>query len=404
MTSQLAWWRHRDALPCFLADLAAAEMRRLRPSAPPLSPGLWPPGLPLDERGLGLDSLELLALSSVFSETLHLHCAQAPDTLLRTRTAGAWCDVAEAALDRSADCISFRSSGSTGVPRPHEHALIHLEAEVAYWAQLLPGRQRVLRMVPCHHIYGFLFALLLPSSLGIPVEDWRGYSPASLTALFQSGDLVVGSPPFWQAAARGAPQGWPAGVIGICSGAPFPDNVALQLQAAGLDRLIDIYGASETGGIGWRIAADPSFRLLPGWSRDHDKLSRCDGSLVITAPDYLRWTTPHRFQLDGRRDRSVQVGGINVSLTHVRDVLLRHPDVNDAAVRLMLPNEGERLKAFVIPRDPTQAINSLLASLDAFVTASLSTPERPRAYQFGSALLVGPSGKPADWPIKTDNY
>lgn len=292
MTRQPAWWRRQDALPCFLADLATAEMRRLRPSAPPLSPGPWPSDLPLDEHGLGLDSLELLALSSVFSETLHLHRAQVPDTLLRTRTAGAWCEAASAALDRSADHISFRSSGSTGVPRPHEHALIRLEAEVACWARLLPGRRRVLRMVPCHHIYGFLFALLLPGSLGVPVEDWRGYSPASLGALLRPGDLVIGSPPFWQAAARGAPQGWPADVTGICSGAPFPGSLALQLQDAGLDRLIDIYGASETGGIGWRMAADPSFRLLPGWSRDHGKLGRHDGTPAIAAPDYLRWTAP----------------------------------------------------------------------------------------------------------------
>lgn len=404
MTSRQAWWRHRDALPCFLADLATAEMRRMRPSAPPLPPGPWPPGMPLDEGGLGLDSLELLALSSVFSETLHLHRARARDTLLRTRNAGAWCDAATAALDRSADRISFRSSGSTGVPRLHEHALIHLEAEVAYWARLVPGRRRVLRMVPCHHIYGFLFTLLLPGSLGVPVEDCRGYSPASLPALLQSGDLVVGSPPFWQAAAGGAPRGWPAGVIGISSGAPLPDNVAVQLQVAGLDRLIDIYGASETGGIGWRIATEPSFDLLPGWSRDHDELSRRDGSQAITVPDYLCWTAPRRFQLDGRRDRSVQVGGINVSLTQVRNVLLRHPDVDDAAVRLMLPREGGRLKAFVVPRDPTCSIDALLTGLDAFVTASLTTPERPRAYQFGPTLPVGPGGKPSDWPVKTGHF
>ena len=401
MTGRLAWWRHRDALPCFLADLAAAEMRRMRPSAPALSPGPWPPGLPLDERGLGLDSLELLALSSVFSGTLHLHCAQAPDALLRTTTAGAWCEAAAAALDRSANCITFRSSGSTGSPRPHEHALAHLEAEVAFWASLLPGRQRVIRLVPCHHIYGFLFALLLPGRLGVSVEDWRGHSPASLAALLQPGDLVVGSPPFWQAAARAAPRGWAADVIGICSGGRLSDEAALQLQAAGLDHLIDIYGASETGGIGWRIPPDPSFRLLPGWSPEDDVLRHSAGNLTITAPDYLRWTAPRCFQIAGRRDRSVQVGGMNVSLTHVRDVLLRHPDVGDAAVRLMLPNEGERLKAFIVPRDQTHATDALLTGLEALVTASLSTPERPRAYRFGSALPVGSGGKLADWPLKS---
>lgn len=156
----------------------------------------------------------------------------------------------------------------------------------------------------------------------------------------------------------------------------------------------------QDGGIGWRLAPDPSFRLLPGWSRNDDDLSRRDGSLTIAAPDHLRWTAPRRFQLDGRRDRSVQVAGTDVSLTHVRDVLLRHPDVRDAAIRLMLPDEGKRLKAFVVPRDPARATDALFSGLDAFIEGSLSTPERPRAYHFGSALPVGTGGKPADWPVR----
>ena len=67
-------------------------------------------------------------------------------------------------------------------------------------------------------------------------------------------------------------------------------------------------------------------------------------------------------------------------MTHLRNVLLRHPDVGDAAIRLMLPSEGECLKAFVTARDETYAPDALLADLKAFATAPLLTSECPRAY------------------------
>ena len=69
-------------------------------------------------------------------------------------------------------------------------------------------------------------------------------------------------------------------------------------------------------------------------------------------------------------------------MTHLRNVLLRHPDVGDAATKLMLPNERECLKAFIVARDETYTPDALLAGLKAFATASLSTSGCPRAYNW----------------------
>ena len=49
----------------------------------------------------------------------------------------------------------------------------------------------------------------------------------------------------------------------------------------------------------------------------------------------------------------MRVAGFNIYPARVREVLLSHPAVADVSVRLMRASEGERLKAFVVPRDGT---------------------------------------------------
>jgi acyl-coenzyme A synthetase/AMP-(fatty) acid ligase len=93
------------------------------------------------------------------------------------------------------------------------------------------------------------------------------------------------------------------------------------------------------------------------------------------------------------------VGGINVYPAHVRDVLLRHPAVQDAAVRLMLPGEGSRLKAFVVPKPGVVDAAELQQQLRAWADAALTPPERPKAIRLGPALPRTAAGKLADWPL-----
>ena len=90
----------------------------------------------------------------------------------------------------------------------------------------------------------------------------------------------------------------------------------------------------------------------------------------------------------------------------VRDALLRHPAVRDAAVRLMRPDECSRLKAFIVPHaadpdpDPDpQTLDALHASIEAWAHAELMPAERPRAFSFGSQLPKSASGKHTDWII-----
>ena len=72
----------------------------------------------------------------------------------------------------------------------------------------------------------------------------------------------------------------------------------------------------------------------------------------------------------------------------------------DAAVRLMLPGEGSRLKAFVVPKPGVLDAAELQQQLRAWADAALTAPERPKAIRLGPALPRTAAGKLADWPLQ----
>ena len=257
------WWTDRGALLRFVADLAAGELAALRHDQF-LLPAGWTGSLSL-QHDLGVDSLELLHLAGSLAEALQMHRSGVEDYLLARRTLDGWLDIATAALQHWDAELTFRTSGSSGEPKRCTHALATLEQEAASLAALFPRRRRLLLAVPSHHIYGFLFGVLLPRHLGLEADQVvsvRARLPSQLARHALPGDLVVGHPQFWQAA-TGSGARFPEDVTGVSSTAPCPDTVAEQAEAAGLASLVQIYGASETGGLGWRASHRDAYRLLP---------------------------------------------------------------------------------------------------------------------------------------------
>lgn len=390
-----AWWRPRAQLRRFVTDAIADELFRQRRRAP-ARPQPWDESLSLTE-DLGVDSLELMALATVLSEALHVHESGVEDYLLARRRLGDWVDLAGIALETFSGRLTFRTSGSSGIPKPCVHDLAALAEEIPVWAALLPGRKRVLTAVPCHHIYGFLFTLLLPQSASVhDIVDLRGSAPGWLATVARPGDLVVGHPEFWASVARTVPR-MPADVVGVSSTAPCPDALATALEQNGLAALLQVYGSSETAGVGWRLAPREPFQLLPHWRIDGDALVRTSSvpTQDVVLQDKLEALGDAKFRVLGRKDQAVQVGGVNVHPARVREVLLKHPLVADAAVRLMRPEEGTRLKAFIVPRPGAQ--EDVLAALERWIDSELATPERPKAITVGAALPVSAEGKLQDW-------
>ncbi len=398
------WWRDRDLLRRCLTDLIFSELVRSRRSSTALPPRPWPESLRLDD-ALGADSLERLTLASAVAEFIQLHHAGTEDAMLVRRTLGDWVTIAQTGLDHHSAALTFRTSGSSAEPKACEHALGSLLQEVEALAALFSGTKRILSAVPSHHIYGFLFTVLLPQALGLgeaDILDVRGSSPARLAQQVLPGDLVIGHPEFWQAVARAVPT-LSAGARGVTSTAPCPDSVSDAIEQTGLGALYHIYGASETAGIGWRASFRDAYRLFEYWqieSSETDQLVRTSPAgerRMFAVPDHTDWIDARHFRVGSRRDAAVQVGGINVYPAGVRDVLLRHPQVSDVVVRLMRPDEGTRLKAFIVPSPAVTDLGAFEIELRAWIGATLPAAERPQAFRFGTALPVTEAGKAADW-------
>lgn len=270
------WWAPPGVLHRVVSDLVAAELTALR-RRPPDRALPWATTLHLID-DLDVDSLELLSLATRLSDFLHLHQSGIDDYLLARPTLDEWVAVAYTSLRQYAAQLTFRTSGSSGMPKPCPQPLSGLWQEIAALAPLFQGRRRILSAVPGHHIYGFLFTILLPQALQLDpgqVIDLRGSSVGALPHQLREGDLVVAHPDYWR-----------------------------QLQ---------------------------------------------------------------------------------------------HPAVADAAVRLMRPDEGNRLKAFVVPATPPADETALATALASWLRQHLSSAERPVAFSFGAELPRQANGKPADW-------
>jgi 4-coumarate--CoA ligase (photoactive yellow protein activation family) len=343
-----------------------------------------------------------MGAATALADSLGFARAGMDDALLARTRLSDWVDTAHASLAIDDSALTFRTSGSSGAPKRCSHRLAGLWREVDELARLAPGRRRMLAAVPAHHIYGFLFTVLLPQASGaaLPVLDLRGTSPAALAGMAEPGDLVIGHPDFWGQVAALAPALAPD-VVGVSSGAPCPDATARALLYSGL-RLLQVYGSSETAGVGWRERAGEPYRLFPYWRRAlrENTVERMVGGEAESFPlqDRLDWIDDTQFLPNGRIDQAVQVGGTNVFPAYVAEVLEMHPGVAQCAVRLMRPDEGTRLKAFVVPAEGF-APAPLRAELSSWLAERLTPAERPAAFSFGPALPRQPGGKPADWII-----
>ena len=397
-TGSAAWWAPDDTLRRFVAHLLRGEAGRLRQPTRAVPTMPWADELTLDERGLEVDSLDRLQLVAALGEALNVAFSRREAAQLAHAEFGAWLGAARSALHNQASpAVGFRTSGSTGSARRYDHTLAGLTEEAAFLSRLFAGHHRIVSAVPAHHIYGFIFTVLLPQALGHLSVIEVG-SPAELAANWAPGDLVIGYPEFWQAVARQGQEA-PPDLAGVTSTAPCPAEVAIAVAALGIP-LTEIFGSTESAGLGWRQDPDDAFRRFPWWhSVSGEQWFRSlDGKRhVVSLPDHLVLSAESRFQPSGRRDPVVQVGGINVSTAEVRDQLMAHPAVLDAAVRLMRPDEGHRLKAFVVPRPEVAPGEALRAALMAWLTDRLPAAQRPRAITLGQQLPQGSMGKLADW-------
>jgi long-chain acyl-CoA synthetase len=119
-----------------------------------------------------------------------------------------------------------------------------------------------------------------------------------------------------------------------------------------------------------------------------------DGRIWLHTGDLGRMDADGFFYFTTRLKRMIKSSGFNVYPTQVEDVLYAHPAVEEACV-IGLPDERqmERVKAFVVPKEPAAAGPALERELIAHCHARLIKWSCPREIEFRTSLPVTRVGK-----------
>ncbi|MEO0498255.1 MAG: hypothetical protein AAF141_12960 [Pseudomonadota bacterium] len=275
---------------------------------------------------------------------------------------------------------------------------------------MFPHVDRIISLVPPQHIYGFIYTVRLPQLFELEFLDARAFGPAKLAQALGEGALLVATPHLWRFALTSLGR-FPTGTVGLSSTAPMPAELHNSLQASGLARLVEVYGSSETNGIGWREDPDSFFELFEWWATN-----QANGQLERRLPDGSTQTHPFIDRLEiggprhikpvGRVDKAIQIGGLNVFPARVRDAITSVEGVREAAVRPFHTgsSETQRLKAFIVPHAEADG-GSLEGQIRAALAATLAAYEIPVQFTVGEDLPRDDQGKLCDWqPIAAPEH
>ncbi len=295
--------------------------------------------------------------------------------------------------------VVFNTSGSTGKPTFALQREEMLRQECAFACTFFSEIKKIVALTPLHHCYAFMFGILLHEALGVPLTTSPPL-PTGIKHSLASGELIIGFPDFWRSFSSLDHEFTPKDIYCLSAGAPWSKEDQKAIRACGFSNTIEIFGSSENGIIGWRRHFEDPFQLPPYFSPSveaDDSLTRNVIGEEITVPlqDGFSWLDSQCFLPSGRKDKALQVAGMNVYPAFVEKCLLQLVEIKECSVRLMRPEEGNRLKAFIVLYEGVDE-GAILKKLKEFCLNKLSTPARPTKYTFGQSIPKK-FGKICDW-------
>lgn len=290
----------------------------------------------MDEEQLGLDSVNLIRLASRISQFFGLHSSGCDDYLLVNRTFSGWISIISKHIEITSDdtCFTFLTSGTTGSPKPISKSLEELLIEARQilneFNSEFSRANKVLCLVPTHHIYGFIFGCLVPALHEQEAVDMQSAVPSAACSKAGAGDIIVATPFLWNLIADSGLQ-FPPKCVGITSGEPSNRKTWSSKTESNLMSLIEVFGSTETGGVGFRKSEGAKFTLFSHLESSEGAIISHFGE-ILDLQDNLFWTSPREFYAKGRRDSFVQVAGVNVSIEEIENILGNCPVVSSVRI------------------------------------------------------------------------
>jgi acyl-coenzyme A synthetase/AMP-(fatty) acid ligase len=249
------------------------------------------------------------------------------------------------------------TGGSTGTPRVWSKSPRNLLLEAANLAKTFNIRPAdiILASVPPNHIYGLLYSVLLPLVSGAGVSARTPVYPNEIIqAAIDTRATVLVSIPAHYRAMQPAPLAKGRIHTAFSSAGALSEQDDLEFHQSTGIVVTEIYGSTETGGIAYRrrsagVADLQSFayvdvkiegeRLRVRSDFLSAELQR-DAEGFFSTADRVAPAHPRGFEILGRTDGIVKVGGKRVDLAEVRQAILAVVGVKDAYVFSMPVKSG----------------------------------------------------------------
>ena len=146
------------------------------------------------------------------------------------------------------------------------------------------------------------------------------------------------------------------------------------------------------GEIGDLYVKGPSAAL--GYWGDRERSAATFQGEWVKSGDKYSYDAAGRYTYAGRSDDMIKVSGLYVSPFEVESVLVRHPDVLEAAVIGVPDHEGlTKTKAYVVLKEGCRGGAELGGELQAFVKQHLAPHKYPRTVEIVPELPKTATGK-----------
>ena len=331
------------------------------------------------------------------------------------------------------------TGGTTGVPKgvvlTHTNLLTNT-LQTAEWLSALRGESNVVAaLLPLFHVYGLQVALLVPAALAAATLPIPRYEPGEFLRLLIAHKVTLfpGAPSVYLSLLQHKDTknyDLSSLKIAISGAAPIPAETFATFEAVTGSKLIEGYGLTESSPITHLTPANGKRKFgsiglpLPNTEArivDMDlgvielppnKL----GELIVRGPQVMQayYNKPDEtanalrngwlytgdiaymdedgfFYIKDRKKDMVIVGGYNVYPREIDEVLLNHPDIQEAVVTAVIHRtRGEVLKAYVVLKEgKTLTLPEVLS----YCRKKLANYKVPRKVEFRSHLPRTITGK-----------
>ncbi len=335
-------------------------------------------------------------------------CFNIPDSV------GSGSGIVPAVFDVQVAEIVLHTSGSSGQPEAFVKPFVCLQAEVetlhATFAQF--SHYTILATVPTYHIYGLLFRILWPLAAGWTFDANMVRYPEEISPRLAGSKecFLVSSPAFLKRSFDAVEWALLENLKGVfSSGGPLAPEVGAAYNGQLSGPLCEVYGSTETGGIGYRAVHDAAVQTnwtpLEGVDLTLDETGRLRVSSrhivggFFQTEDLADLGEDGSFFLKGRADRIVKIEERRISLSEIEARLQSMEGILEA--KCVPLEEKKRLVVGVVIRPTEKGWSALREHGKAHMVQQLRQALRnhispvgvPRKWRFVTALPQNVQGK-----------